>query len=983
MIKTVFRDNFVNNDNWTEADGWLTFNHQLIDVYQIVFEFSSPDDIDIKLVTPDNKELRFYTIDDAAPQFSGQPGFRLDYDDTRIGVGPHDGYSDITITFLEQGAIHFQWGTFAGVHDFLFQSSQFHQFFPVDESFPISSYHTLKINSDDKESIVITKDLLDGDVSQFITGAGYHSLESSIEDNKPTVEPGYFYINNQEYYIFNDLEYYTYDPDNDVLIPKGLVLEYLFNEDRNDLCVNSGPIAGARDMHYFNGVTSVADGVDGRAVEFLNNPGVPVTDSAYMSMDGLASDNIHNSLTVSCNIKIPAWTVAPQWIFKFQSDNPIEGYPFTYELQVFFQDTELHVQVNSRFATGIDNPQSFFLANLEAQGFVFNEYNRFAFVLDTSGTITVYMNDEYLGEGDFDPLNTTPNITAPYFITVGGVPFDDTSLEGKMDEFTVWSKALSLAELTGTEPMPSGSSYIPGSPYFLIPSGNIDSTFGYVKTPSNYAYDVEWTEESDGTYTPTASGALPGYKLVYEQSDDARCIVPSGFVESDYPSDSVELPIVDDEAQLVLTDEVTTATTLENDSFWFDFSRVGLTYEFYTFVKDQYGSPMFEQSITWHGRVFDANNLLIDSPTGILSSDNRGVVTFSYTVPVAAKNVFIWSETNPSSKGKWIEIHLEERAGVDPYQVEVFQLDNPSVIWDSQSARTAMGVNMWEDVAGDPELWGTNTAEDTGVYSEKWSGVLPSGSIIVDFTADEPTGEPLGTTYINSTSGISSVTASGVVGSAAYAWNGVFWDVLTSTHGEWETYYEDFEYPPIHTLTAPEALPTETNGYFTIKDHVDYYKGIDPAYEDFGVIYLDMRVSYDGFWGHFIFTGAELKAAAGVIDIQNPAVDIYMIDRDTTFNDDTGIYTPTTTGSYNDMLVDSSNNNIYYVMYTPGEYNGTLYTTDTHNDIKTDVLIGARPCYFRGIGIYPIALDDGSNINIAYEQDWKIRDIIMGAGLEG
>ena len=476
--------------------------------------------------------------------------------------------------------------------------------------------------------------------------------------------------------------------------------------------------------------------------------------------------------------------------------------------------------------------------------------------------------------------------------------------------------------------MPSGAMYIPGSPYFVVPSGNIDETLDYIKTPSNIDYDVRWEEVdvsiNPSGYIPYVSDSLTGYKLVYETSDDPRTIVPSG-------TGGLVLPILKDDSYLVLASGVMDPYVLEQYPIWLDYTNQDGEYEFYTYVEDEYGSPLEGATVNWHYFYVDTDDVSFYGDIGSAVTNNVGVVTGTYTVPLLdVKNLFIWATGSAFSNVRWVQAPptAEDRSSSS------FQLNNPGVRWDCQAARTALGHNAWGD------QWGDNSAEDTGVAVTEWGASGPGGN---------------------------------------------------SSHGDWETYNYHLERPPIHyedlgrdidglpgraTLYALGEVKDETSGVYNIQDYMD---DMAIAYPSGTLTYGGERwCTFDGFWGQFRIRGSEIQDPTNSVDCLNATEALYNTDRVDTFDNKQGLFYQEVPGCFDDVKNGGVGYaNLWYVFY----YDNADYLTRDHDDIRDEILDGtaAGNCHFRGMVIYPIALSDGSNVVDVNKQNWKIANIISEA----
>lgn len=229
----------------------------------------------------------------------------------------------------------------------------------------------------------------------------------------------------------------------------------------------------------------------------------------------------------------------------------------------------------------------------------------------------------------------------------------------------------------------SGLPYIPGQPYFIVSEDDIPSESGYVRTPVNRSYSVSWDQEDENSYIPTISGAFDNH-LVYECGTSRDILM-------DTPIDST---------RLVLSDEGGTPASVRSESSYIDYVKVGNAYQTFAEVLDIYGGPVEGVTVTWY-RV-SAEDEVTDVATAVTNSN--GIATGSIVV-TEDESFHVYAEVNPTSQPRWIQVQHP----VSLVLSSVFQLDNDTVLFDSQEGTAAVGYNIWH------EEWGTNKGEGTGL----------------------------------------------------------------------------------------------------------------------------------------------------------------------------------------------------------------------------------------------------------------------------
>lgn len=234
---------------------------------------------------------------------------------------------------------------------------------------------------------------------------------------------------------------------------------------------------------------------------------------------------------------------------------------------------------------------------------------------------------------------------------------------------------------------PSGTTYLPGEPYFVVSEDDIiSSESGIVRTPINKDYAVRWDEidpPESGLYQPTTSGTHDSV-LVYETAQDREFILQGPLFST----------------KLVLTDEGGTPAKVRSESTYIDHVKKGDEYEAFTEVLDQFGGPVEGANVIW--KMIDANDVV--SSVGASITNAQGIATTSITITEDG-DFHIFSETNPQSQVRWIRVPIivSNLIGI------IFQLDNSLVLFDSRAARAAIGQNIWGDE------WATNPGRATGL----------------------------------------------------------------------------------------------------------------------------------------------------------------------------------------------------------------------------------------------------------------------------
>jgi len=520
------------------------------------------------------------------------------------------------------------------------------------------------------------------------------------------------------------------------------------------------------------------------------------------------------------------------------------------------------------------------------------------------------MNSSYIaGIGYSDDLEKTGWTSDGYSIIKHGYFYSSNHEYYVLADYRVYGP-LSSGIVTGLD-------YIPGTPYFIVNNGIVGELDSDIKPIENvnpsgiYYIDVGESNKLDYTYS-TAWDVIPGSggsATFYNHTNhyDGKYLVYDAAETFIFEKDVVE------HANLVLVPiPLDTVYKVHIHPSYLGSAYPGMQASFFAEVRNIEQGLLANKYVDFHMTYLLQSGTLPDID---VDTEMDEVVSSSNTDAngIARANIMINSyNVNPGiyavCEGVRSLINMIDITRMNISYDNEFRLDN-DMMWGSQEAATAVGLDGWRVLWNDSEF----DSQPTGLDPETMEG-----------------------------------------------------DDIPIDHGEWKTYNPELERPPMDEVTSSGIEPS---GYWNGMDFCDTY-GIPSSGI---VSYMaNKRIAIKGYWGQVIVKGSDIISDVypGCLNDSN---DHYIIDYRYEHNETkilyrqcsapgveiidppvTGLY-PTdwvldgTTystafgqvGSYSDVHDDTNGyyDDLYYVLYAPGYSGVDPSYFETHD------------YYFRGLAV--------------------------------